>query len=304
MGKKILYHYKTRAGYNADKANIPADALVFIKNDKSIVTHGTEYRYVLPTATASALGGVKVGYTSNGKNYKVQLDSGGNAFVNVPWTDTNTEYGAMKSTAYGLGKVFSDTVQSVGANNVSATAGRTYGVQKNINGQLVVNVPWANTTYGVATQSANGLMSKEDKKMLDLMRGALYFSLWQNSTRNIEVGTNSVTIHNNGFTVIPNGGTDFYYVGYVSGQDTGEDYVMSSTATNSRKFYLLDTSVLQAGKRVAFSKAIKTSQTPDWLTNGNLVLLCSFYNGKLDTDCGLMADVILGAKIKALEDKG
>jgi len=26
------------------------------------------------------------------KNYKVQLDSSSNAYVNVPWTDTNTTY--------------------------------------------------------------------------------------------------------------------------------------------------------------------------------------------------------------------
>ena len=45
-------------------------------------------RYVLPTAAANVLGGVKLGYTSSGKNYKVQVDTIGNAFVNVPWTDT------------------------------------------------------------------------------------------------------------------------------------------------------------------------------------------------------------------------
>ena len=43
--------------------------------------------YVLPVATTSALGGIKIGYTSAGKNYAVQLSSE-KAFVNVPWTDT------------------------------------------------------------------------------------------------------------------------------------------------------------------------------------------------------------------------
>lgn len=41
-------------------------------------------------ATSSALGLIKVGYTTSGKNYKVQLDTGNNAYVSVPWTDTNT----------------------------------------------------------------------------------------------------------------------------------------------------------------------------------------------------------------------
>ena len=47
--------------------------------------------YTLETATSSALGGIAVGYTTDGdnRNYKVQLD-GNNAYVNVPWTDTST----------------------------------------------------------------------------------------------------------------------------------------------------------------------------------------------------------------------
>ena len=41
-------------------------------------------------ATASAVGGIKIGYAENGKNYPVELDGNGKAYVNVPWTDTNT----------------------------------------------------------------------------------------------------------------------------------------------------------------------------------------------------------------------
>lgn len=46
---------------------------------------GGSSTYVLPVATPTVLGGIKVGYTTNGKNYKVQLDPNNNAFVNVPW---------------------------------------------------------------------------------------------------------------------------------------------------------------------------------------------------------------------------
>lgn len=42
------------------------------------------------TATSSTLGLVKIGYTQSGKNYPVQL-SNGQMYVNVPWTDTNTD---------------------------------------------------------------------------------------------------------------------------------------------------------------------------------------------------------------------
>lgn len=55
--------------------------------------------YTLPTA-GTALGGIKTGYTTSGKNYKVQVDSSGNAFVNVPWADTT--YSAATTSAAGL----------------------------------------------------------------------------------------------------------------------------------------------------------------------------------------------------------
>ena len=58
--------------------------------------------YSLPQATAGALGGVRTGYGSTGKNYKVQVDSLGNAFVSVPWENTNTTYGLASTAANGL----------------------------------------------------------------------------------------------------------------------------------------------------------------------------------------------------------
>lgn len=50
------------------------------------------------------------------------------------------------STTLGGVELFSNTVQTVAANAVSATASRSYGVQLNSDGQAVVNVPWTDTT--------------------------------------------------------------------------------------------------------------------------------------------------------------
>ena len=51
-------------------------------------TAGT-FNVDLGLATSSTRGGVKIGYTESGKNYPVEL-SNEQAYVNVPWTDTNT----------------------------------------------------------------------------------------------------------------------------------------------------------------------------------------------------------------------
>lgn len=48
---------------------------------------------VLPIASAGALGGIKTGYTTSDgdRNYAVAVDGSGNAYVNVPWTASETE---------------------------------------------------------------------------------------------------------------------------------------------------------------------------------------------------------------------
>lgn len=61
---------------------------------------------------------------------------------------------AATSSALGLVKLGSDTVQSTAANSVTSTASRTYAVQKNNNGQLVVNVPWTTSSAGLPSELA------------------------------------------------------------------------------------------------------------------------------------------------------
>ena len=105
--------------------------------------------YSLPSATAERLGGIKTGYANSGKNYKIQLDSQGNAYVNVPWTDNNTTYAQATSDKLGLVKIG------------YSTNGKNYPVSLDSGGKMYVNVPWTdtNTTYsnmGAATANAAG----------------------------------------------------------------------------------------------------------------------------------------------------
>jgi len=83
--------------------------------------------------------------------------------ITISSTDTDTTYGIATSTVAGLVELFSDTTQTEAAQTVTSTSSRTYGIQKNANDQLVVNVPWTdtdtNTTYTFASGTTNGAFS-------------------------------------------------------------------------------------------------------------------------------------------------
>lgn len=61
---------------------------------------------------------------------------------------------AATSSSLGLVKLGSNTVQSTAANSVTSTSSRTYAVQKNSNGQLVVNVPWTTSSASIPSELA------------------------------------------------------------------------------------------------------------------------------------------------------
>lgn len=67
----------------------------------------------LGAANSSNYGGIKLGYTSSGKNYAIQLDANGKAYVNVPWVSD-----VFTASANGLAPAAS-------ADNKSATAAGT-----------------------------------------------------------------------------------------------------------------------------------------------------------------------------------
>ncbi len=79
--------------------------------------------------------------------------------TNVPagalFTDTIYTLPTATSTNKGGVEIFSDTVQTVASNSVTATASRTYGIQLNSAGQAVVNVPWVDTNTSYT--AGNGL---------------------------------------------------------------------------------------------------------------------------------------------------
>ena len=154
----------------------------------------------IPAASNDNVGGIKIGYIQNEKNYPVALDGNNKAYVNVPWSDTNTTYevmtGATASAAGQAGLVpapaagkqgqylrgdgqwltppnttYSQaTADKLGLVKIGYIANsKNYPVVLDENGKMYVAVPWTdtNTTYNVVTASDNGLMSKEDKVKLN-----------------------------------------------------------------------------------------------------------------------------------------
>ena len=121
----------------------------------------------IPQASSSALGGIKIGYSDNGRNYAVELDSSGKAYVNVPWTDTNTTYNVATTSANGLmsssDKSKLDGIQA-GADAVSFSRSLSSGTKIgtiNINGvNTNIYAPTARepVEYGVATSTTLGLV--------------------------------------------------------------------------------------------------------------------------------------------------
>lgn len=205
---------------------------------------GAEGLTSIPKATTSALGGVMLGYTNSGRNYKLELDSNGKAFVNVPWTNTTysnatTEVSGLMSTsdkskldgitssadAVSFSRILSSgtkigtiTINGTNTDIYAPTAGtsptygqatsstlglvkigypesgKNYPVELNSSGQMYVNVPWtdSNTTYGLATTSASGLLRQLNGNTSYYMRGDGTWAIPPNTTYSV-VGANGST---------------------------------------------------------------------------------------------------------------
>jgi hypothetical protein len=88
------------AGLDLDK-NRKKILIAFIEE---LIKESETSDYKLPLASEDVRGGIKTGYSQNGKNYPVQLNDTEQAYVSVPWTDNNTTYSAATTSTLGLVK--------------------------------------------------------------------------------------------------------------------------------------------------------------------------------------------------------
>lgn len=142
----------------------------------------------VPAASNDNIGGIKTGYTQNGNNYPVTLDENKKAYVNVPWTDTDTTYkvmtGATASAAGQAGLVpapaagkqgqylrgdgqwltppnttYSQaTADKLGLVKIGYTAnGKNYPILLDTDGKMYVAVPWTDTKYTLPAATSTAL---------------------------------------------------------------------------------------------------------------------------------------------------
>lgn len=157
----------TKAGIMTTKDKVKLDGIAPNANN-----------YSLPLAANGTRGGIQLGYAANGRNYPVQL-SGEKAYVNVPWTDTNTTYGLATSTNDGLmsraDKTKIDSIDTIYAKksdtirevNVNPTTSDDEGEIIELEFANENSDPICYANLPLATIMNCGLMHSHDKAKLD-----------------------------------------------------------------------------------------------------------------------------------------
>lgn len=272
-----MYLIKDESKLNSEDGYEPYTASQASSVPWSGVT-GKPSTFTPPTSSATVLGGIKVGYTTSGKNYKVQLDSSGNAYVNVPWTDNNTTYNEATADTLGLVKIG------------YVSNGKNYAVLL-ANGKMYVNVPWtdSNTTYTQATSDKLGLVKigysangKNYPVELD-SSGKMYVNVpWTdtNTTYGVVGANGSTGLVKNGSTVTSASGyTACPIVGGIPYyKDTNTTYANMKAATASAAGAAGLVPAPAAGKQASFLRGDGTWVVP---TNTTYGLASTTANGLL-----------------------
>lgn len=161
----VLGGIKFNKRYIFDKELTPAEASVVQASsqlyplvcDQSgipfVYVPWTDTKYTLTQADADNLGGIKIGYTTSDRNFAVQLDSDGKAYVAVP---ASAEYSLPTATENTLGGI--KAKQSDGANDIQYIMNKkSYGVMVNASGHAWVGIPDTISTDKI-TQGTNTLI--------------------------------------------------------------------------------------------------------------------------------------------------
>ncbi|WP_455758801.1 beta strand repeat-containing protein [Phocaeicola coprocola] len=163
-----------------------------ITSGKLTLTKGATYNnYSLPLASSTTRGGVKIGYTENGKNYPVEL-SNEQMFVNVPWTDTKYTLGSfgITATANEINKLDGCTATTAELNYVHGVTG---AIQSQLNNKLNSSAYTAADVLA-KLKTVDGSNSGLDADLLDgTHKTALFTALTSSSGTNISITVGGTT---------------------------------------------------------------------------------------------------------------
>ena len=178
---------------------------------------GTWNTATIPLAADGTRGGIQIGYAENAKNYPVEL-SNEKAFVNVPWTDTDTTYSLGASspgsndikvsldasgsaTDSEIAIISSDSSISLAMNNnkVDITAAAPGGVSSftNSNGTFISAGTANSAATGAVTMGTIDLSATGTKDITTFLRGD---NTWNVPTFPIE-GFNTFSIYSASFEI-------------------------------------------------------------------------------------------------------
>jgi hypothetical protein len=181
--------------------------------------NGNQSSYNLPLAANGTRGGIQIGFTTDGsnRNYAVLL-SNEKAYVNVPWTDTNTW------------RPVQDNLTSTStSDSLSANQGRVLkGYIDTLNGyftdgsaKTALKLTTARTIWG---QNFDG-SANVSGNMSDVLNIAMTGSI--TGVQSIEMNTNGVAAGHGGFIDFHYGGSDVDYSSRIIEEESGRLTIQS-----------------------------------------------------------------------------
>ena len=185
---------------NARLQNLASDPGSADAGDIIYNTTSNVFKYYNGTAWVDPSAGTYTSWEFQGDSGLVQrvfdgntVDwAGGTGISTASSTGTLTiNLDAATATTLGGIELFSNTVQSVAANAVSATASRTYGLQVDSSGRGVINVPWTDNSSTVEFTFAAS--SGSDSTVIN--GGTMTFAQG-NGITTTNSGTGTITIAN------------------------------------------------------------------------------------------------------------
>ncbi len=239
-------------------------AAQYINGLGNLVTFPTiPTQYVLPVATTVALGGIKIGYTQNAKNYPVVL-SNEQAYVNVPWTDT----------PYVLPLAADGTRGGVQIGYVENA--KNYPVELSSE-KMFVNVPWTDTPYVLPAATSSdlggvkiGYTENAKNYPVELDSDKMYVNVPWTDTQTVQTitGTGSDNT-DSGVLLSDSGGTVLILgAGNIAASQTGNTITLTGTDT--------DTGVTGVTLATGTSTGAPLSES---ITNRELTLTSFEYDG-------------------------